>query len=53
MVNVYDPRTSKQTMHFGRYEVALERHGEQWLFARKKIHLQNDCVAAVLDFYML
>lgn len=51
VVHVYQPRTAKQHMHFGRYEVQLKRHGQDWRIARKTTHLQNDRVATVIDFY--
>ncbi|ODV09030.1 MAG: hypothetical protein ABT20_11500 [Rubrivivax sp. SCN 70-15] len=40
--DVLDPRTAKQHVHFGWYEVRLRRQGEGWQMARKKVHLQND-----------
>jgi len=53
LVHLYDPRTTVQKSHHGYYEVTLRQHAGAWRIARKKIHLQNDCVAAVLDFYLL
>ncbi|MDB5697342.1 MAG: tftB [Alphaproteobacteria bacterium] len=50
-VHVYQPRTAKQSVHFGRYEVQLRKKGEIWRISRKTIHLQNDRVSTVLDFY--
>lgn len=52
-VQIYDPRTTVQKVHHGWYEMRLQRTATAWRIARKKIHLQNDCVAAVLDFYLL
>jgi benzoate/toluate 1,2-dioxygenase beta subunit/2,4,5-trichlorophenoxyacetic acid oxygenase 2 len=52
-VHLYDPRTMKQHMLFGRYEYHLKRVGPDWHFARKKIVLANDRVPAVIDFYCL
>lgn len=53
MVQFYEPRTTTQRVHFGSYAVALAPGTESWVITRKTIHLQNDCVAAVLDFYLL
>lgn len=53
MVRVYDPRTAKQHVHFGWYELQMKHKDGQWLIARKKIHLQNDLVPAAMDFYAL
>jgi 3-phenylpropionate/cinnamic acid dioxygenase small subunit len=50
-VHVYQPRTAKQSVHFGRYEVQLRKRGDVWRISRKTIHLQNDRVSTVLDFY--
>lgn len=52
-VHVYHPRTAKQVVHFGRYELQLVRSGDEWLIARKIVHLQNDRIPTVLDFYSL
>jgi 3-phenylpropionate/cinnamic acid dioxygenase small subunit len=53
MVQIYEPRTGLQRVHFGHCEVTLARVDQRWEITRKTIHLQNDCVAAVLDFYLL
>lgn len=53
LVHVYDPRTAREKTYCGRYEITLGLQAAQWQITHKKIHLQNDCVAAVLDFYML
>lgn len=53
MVHIHDPRTAQQKMHCGYYEVELMRYAAQWKIARTRIQLQNDCVATVLDFYLL
>lgn len=50
-VHVYQPRTAKQSVHFGRYEVQLKKRADVWRISRKTIHLQNDRVSTVLDFY--
>lgn len=52
-VHVYDPRTTVQKVHHGSYDVTLRAVGGEWRIARKTIRLQNDCVAAVLDFYLV
>ncbi len=52
-VQIFEPRTTVQRVHFGYYEVALVRSTGDWQFASKKIHLQNDSVSPVLDFYLL
>lgn len=53
-VHVYDPRTAKQHVHFGRYEHTLRRGDDGlWQIAFKKIILVNDQVPTVLDFYNL
>jgi len=31
----------------------LLRHGDTWLIARKKIALQNDYIATMMDFYTI
>lgn len=53
MVHVYDVRTARTHMHFGWCELELQRRGDSWLISRKKIHLQNDRVPTVIDFYTL
>ncbi len=50
-VHVYDARTAREHTRHGRYEHALERVGDDWMIARKKITLINDKVPTVLDFY--
>lgn len=53
MVQVYDPRRERQYGNFGRYELRLIESANGWLVARKIIRLQNDCVPALVDFYLL
>ncbi len=53
VVHVYQPRNAKRHVQFGRYEVQLKRHGQDWRIARKKTYLQNDRVETVIDFYMV
>jgi 3-phenylpropionate/cinnamic acid dioxygenase small subunit len=53
VVHFYQPRTTEQGMHHGRCAVTLRRQNDEWRIAQKTIHLMNDCVNAVLDFYLL
>lgn len=53
MVHVYQPRTGLQTVNFGHYELVLSGRGDDWRVARHVIHLKNDCVPALIDFYTL
>ena len=53
MVQVYQPRTAKQYVNFGHLELRLVEHEAAWLFALKKVHLKNDQIPAVIDFYSL
>lgn len=52
-VQIFEPRTATQRVHFGYYEVALVLSNDGWQIARKKIHLLNDSVSPVIDFYLL
>ena len=52
-VQIFEPRTTTQRVHFGYYEVALVLRNDGWQIARKKIHLLNDSVSPVIDFYLL
>lgn len=53
ITQVYEPRTTKRYGNFGHYELQLKLHQTTWLIARKKIHLKNDCVPTLVDFYTL
>ena len=53
MVQVYDPRRERQYANFGRYELRLVPGDGGWTIARKIVRLQNDCVPALVDFYLL
>jgi benzoate/toluate 1,2-dioxygenase beta subunit/2,4,5-trichlorophenoxyacetic acid oxygenase 2 len=53
MVHVYQPRTGSQYVNFGYYELLLARVNDTWQIARHVIHLKNDCVPALIDFYTL
>lgn len=50
-VHRYDTRRKDSHVFFGLYEHRLERRGEDWLIARKKVLLMNDIVPTVLDVY--
>jgi benzoate/toluate 1,2-dioxygenase beta subunit/2,4,5-trichlorophenoxyacetic acid oxygenase 2 len=53
MVHVYQPRSGSQSVNFGYYELRLTCVGGVWRVARHIIHLKNDCVPALIDFYTL
>ncbi len=53
LVHLYDPRTLQERSLCGRVEITLALQSAAWRITHKTVHLQNDCVAAVLDFYML
>lgn len=53
MVQIYQPHSAGQHVHHGRCECTLRRQAATWCITRKKIQLANDCVNAVLDFYLL
>ncbi len=53
ITQVYEPRTTKRYANFGHYELQLALHQTTWLITRKKIHLKNDCVPTLVDFYTL
>lgn len=53
MVQVYQPRSEHQHGNFGRYELRLAESAHGWVIVRKLIRLQNDCVPALVDFYLL
>jgi len=53
MVQVYDPRTTRQHANFGRYEILLTERDGEWRIRQKKIVLNNDCVPTLIDFYTL
>ncbi len=52
-VHVFDPRTARQHLNFGRFDYRLNRTGDRWQFAFKKIVLFNDRVNTLLDFYSI
>ncbi|MEL0083866.1 MAG: aromatic-ring-hydroxylating dioxygenase subunit beta [Gammaproteobacteria bacterium] len=53
MVQLFQPQRGAHYVNFGDYEITLTRQGDQWLIASKIIHLKNDLVPALLDFYTL
>lgn len=53
LVHHTDPRTQVHLVHHGRYEAELVNDGTRWRYAQKRVLLMNDCVSAVLDFYLL
>lgn len=52
-VQVFQPRTAEHYVNFGDYEVNLKRVDQHWLIAAKTIHLKNDLIPALVDFYTL
>ena len=52
-VHFYHPRTTEQGTHHGRCVFVLTEAEGRWRYAHKRISLMNDCVNAVLDFYLL
>ncbi len=53
MVQIYDPRTANEHRNFGWSEVQIKNCGERWKISQKTIHLQNDRLPPVMDFYLL
>lgn len=53
MVQVYQPRTARQHVNFGRYEYVLSDRDGAFVIRRKMIVLNNDCVPTLVDFYTL
>lgn len=53
MIHVYQPRSGSQYVNFGYYELVVTRIDSAWRVARHVIHLKNDCVPALIDFYTL
>ena len=52
-VHLYDVRSGRTHVFFGRYEYQLRSIGTSWLVARKKIYLLNDVIPTVIDFYAI
>ncbi len=53
MVQLFQPQRGAQYVNFGDYELSLAMQGERWLIAAKTVHLKNDLVPALIDFYTL
>lgn len=52
-VHLYDKRSERTHVFFGRYEHGLRRVDGDWRIARKKILLLNDTIPTVVDFYSI
>jgi len=52
-VHLYDKRSSRTHLFFGRYSHTLLRQADRVRIARKKIILLNDTIPTVLDFYCI
>jgi len=52
-VHLYDKRSSRTHLFFGRYSHTLLREEDGIRIARKKIILLNDTIPTVLDFYCI
>ena len=52
-VHLYDKRSSRTHLFFGRYNHTLVRQAEIIKIAQKKIILLNDTIPTVLDFYCI
>ena len=52
-VQVFQPRTAQHHVNFGHYEVLLKQVDQHWLIGAKTIHLKNDLIPALIDFYTL
>jgi hypothetical protein len=47
------PKEKAVEIFFGRYEMAIERRGDDFLFRKFKVILLNDYLPAKIDFYSL
>jgi len=52
-VHLFDVRSGRSHVFFGRYEYRLRRSEDGWRIARKKIYLLNDVIPTVVDFYSI
>jgi benzoate/toluate 1,2-dioxygenase beta subunit len=52
-VHLYDRRSERSHVFFGRYEHQLELADAGWRIAAKKILLLNDVIPTVVDFYSI
>jgi len=53
MVQLFQPQRGAHYVNFGDYELILARQGGRWLIVAKTVHLKNDLVPALIDFYTL
>lgn len=53
MVQLFQPQRGTHYVNFGDYELRLAREGDRWSIAAKTVHLKNDLVPALIDFYTL
>ena len=53
MVQLFQPQREAHYVNFGDYELTLQGHDNRWLITAKTIHLQNDLVPSLIDFYTL
>jgi 3-phenylpropionate/cinnamic acid dioxygenase small subunit len=52
-VHLFDARSRRSHVFFGRYEYVVRCSGAEWRIARKKIFLLNDIIPTVVDFYSI
>lgn len=52
-VHLFDKRSERTHVFFGRYEHGLRWIAGEWRIARKKIVLLNDTIPTVVDFYSI
>ena len=52
-VHLYDVRSERTHVYFGRYEYLLRREHGPWRIVAKKILLLNDVIPTVIDFYSI
>lgn len=50
-VHLYDRRSERTAVFFGRYEHTLQKVDDAWRIEAKKILLLNDVIPTVVDFY--
>lgn len=53
MVQIYQPRSAEHYVNFGHYEVVVTLADKKWLISEKTVHLKNDLIPALVDFYTL
>jgi len=52
-IHLYDPRAERTHAFFGRYRHRLVQADGAWKIAAKTVHLLNDVIPTVIDFYSL